>query len=61
VDDEGDGDTGCEGDGEDEPERDGLGDFDGWAEDGVECEAADEVGATRDGTVWTGADTLAEG
>jgi len=61
VDDEGDRDAGCEGDGEDEPERDGLGDFDGWCEDDVEREGADEVGTTRDGTVWTGGDTLAEG
>ena len=36
MDDEGDRDAGCEGDGEDEPERDGLGDFDGWCEDDVE-------------------------
>jgi hypothetical protein len=61
VDKEGDRDTGCKGDGEDEPERDGLGDFDGWGEDDAECEGAGEVAATRVGTVWTGIDTLAEG
>ena len=54
-------DAGCEGDGEDEPERDGLGDFDGWGEDDAERGGAGEVSATRDGTVWTGVDMLAEG
>jgi hypothetical protein len=59
VDDEGDGDAVREGDGE--PERDGVGDFDGRAEDDVEREDTGEVAATRDGTVWPGADTWAVG
>ena len=55
MDDEGDGDAVCECDGE--PEADGVDDFDGRAEDDGERESADEVAATRDGTVWPGADT----
>ena len=61
MDDEGDGDAVCEGDGEGEPERDGLGVFDGRAEDDVECEGASVVAAMRDGTVRTGVDTWVEG
>jgi hypothetical protein len=49
VDDEGDGAAVCEGDGE--PERDGVGDFDGLVEDDVDREDADEVAVKRDGTV----------
>ena len=49
----------CEGD--DEPEGDGLGDFDGRGEDDVEREDVGEVAATRDGTVWTGVGTWAGG
>ena len=44
-------------DGEGEPERDGVDDFDGRGEDDVEREDAGEVAATRDGTVWTGVGT----
>ena len=51
MDDEGDGDAGCEGDVESEPDR-GLGDFEGRAAD-VEREDAGELAATREGTVWT--------
>jgi hypothetical protein len=61
VDDEGDGDAVCEGDGEDEPERVGVGDLDGRGEDGDEREGGGDVAATRDGTVWTGAGALAGG
>lgn len=50
---EGDGDAVCESDGEGEPERDGLGDFDGRAEDDAEPDGVGGVMATRDGTVWT--------
>ena len=35
----------------------GLGDFDGRGEKDVEREGADEVAATRDGTVWPGVGT----
>jgi hypothetical protein len=38
-----------------------LDDFDGWDKDDVEREDAGEIAATRDGTVWTGVSTLAEG
>jgi hypothetical protein len=34
-----------------------VGDFDGRGEDDVEREGAGEVGATRDGTDWTGVGT----
>ncbi len=61
MDDEGDGDAVCEGDGEGKPERDGLGDFNGRGEDDVEREGAGEVAATRDGAVWTGVGTAAWG
>ena len=57
MDDEGDGDAVCEGEGE--PEREGLGDFDGRGEDDAEREGAGEVAATRDGSVWTGVGTKA--
>jgi len=56
-----DGDDVCEGDGDGEPERGGLGDFDGRGEEDVEREGAGEVAATCDGIVWTGAGTLAGG
>jgi hypothetical protein len=51
VDDEGDGDAVCEGDGEGEPERDALGDFD------LSGEGAGEVATMRGGLVWTGVGT----
>ena len=57
--DEGDGDAVCEGEGE--PERDGLGDFDGRGEDDVEREGAGEVADPRDGTAWTGVGREARG
>jgi hypothetical protein len=60
VDEEGDGDAVCEGDDEAELDRDGLGDFGGRGDDG-DCECADELVATRDGTVWTWVGTEAEG
>jgi hypothetical protein len=49
----------CEGEGE--PERDGLGDFDGRGEDDVEREGAGEVAGPRDGTAWTGVGREARG
>jgi len=52
VDDEGDGEAVREAEGD----PDGLGDFDGRAEDG-EPEGEGEVAVTRDGTVWTGVGT----
>jgi hypothetical protein len=53
----GDWDAVCEGDGEGEPERDGVGDFDGRDEDNVEREGAGEVAAPGDGADWTGVGT----
>ena len=43
-----------------EPDRDGLGDFDGCGEDDLEREGVGEV-ATRGGTVRVGVGTSAEG
>lgn len=61
MDDDEDGDAVCEGDGEEDPARDGLGDFEGWGGDDVEREGADEVAATCDGTARTEVGTTAEG
>jgi hypothetical protein len=59
VDDEGDGDAVCEGDGEAEPERDALGDFDGSGDDEAERDGAGEVAIMRGGLVWTSVGTWA--
>ena len=50
MDDEGDGDAVCDGEGE--RELDGVCDFDGRAEDDVTREGGADVAATREGTVW---------
>ena len=57
MDDEGGGDAVCEGEGE--PKRDGLGDFDDSGEDEVEREGAGEVATMCGGLVWTGVGTWA--